>query len=251
MKTLITILLLSFSLTSHAGSGPEAGGATEATQLMNNAELVTTAKNAIDTARNSLETAYNTYQDLKQMDVGSIAEMTGIPVGDLKTMADAYQVFTEAQGLYQNAAYKMLEVQNLSTRLNMPPSQVLQIMAEEARARGGVYQRNYDKEVAKIEKAKRISEAVSNSAQKVYKIDSTVGGVQFLANQNTQTQSILLSISDSIATANAMAAKREQQQAEAEADGRNSLAKTQEQYRAAKQKAQGILQMPNEVKLTK
>ncbi len=254
MKTLLIILSLIIvpgMMPGMAHAKGLGGAATEATQMMNNAELISTAKGALETARNSLETAYNTYQDLKQFAPGELTEMTGIPMEDLKTMAEAYEVFTEAESLYSHTIYKMNEVRSMSDQLGMPPSQILQIMAEEARARGGVYQRNYDKEVAKMEKARNISEAVSKSAQKVRKIDSTVGGVQFLASQNSQTQSILLSISDSISTANAMAAKRDQQQAEAEADGRDRLSRAQDEYQKAKQRAKGMLPMPNEVRLTK
>lgn len=250
MKRHITILLLTLSpALAHAGGGG-GGDATEVTQLMNNIELVAQVGEAVQTTSNTLQTAYATMQQLRQLDPSLIEEMTGLPVEQVSEMAEAYEVFSQAQGVYQDASDVLAKAKRDAERLKVSPSDLLRMKADVAYKYGGVYRKTYEQEQAKLAKLTKVSADVQKQAERVKKIDSTVGGVQLLANQNVQMQGMLVQLNDSIATANAQAAQRAAEDQQELAEGAAELSKTAEAYRKARQQAEGTIQLPTEIQLT-
>lgn len=191
----------------HAGGGALTGGATEATQLMNNAELIHQVGEAVNTTANTLMTAQSTMQMLRQLPENIVKEaLGGLPVEKVRALADAYQVMSKAVGVYRDAEILLRQAHHDSVRLNVTPQELLRMKAESAYRYGGVYLATYQQEQAKLKQLAEVSKDVQRQAEIVKGIDSNVGGIQALASQNLNMQATLAHISSSIATANANAA---------------------------------------------
>lgn len=209
MKIFIGMAALMFMapLQSHAGGGMT-GGSTEITQLMNNIELVSQVGEATQTTANTLMTAQSTMQMLRNLPDTVLNEaLGGLPVEQVRAMADAYKVMNQATGVYKDAEDVLRKAQYDAERLNISPSELLQHKANAAAMHGGIYLQTYEAEQAKLARLAETSKEVQKQADIVKNIDSTVGGIQALASQNVAVQATLADISGSIATANANAAR--------------------------------------------
>lgn len=203
---IIAALLIAFSAPSHA-SGVVAG-ATEFTQIMNNAELVAQVGEATQTTANTLMTAQSTMQMLRQLPASVIDEaMGGLPVDKVQAMADAYVVMSQATSVYKEAEEVLRKAALDAEKLGITPSELLRHKANAAAVHGGIYKQTYEQEQAKVARLAKTAAEVQKQAETVKSIDSTVGGIQLLASQNVQVQASLVEIADSIATANANAAR--------------------------------------------
>lgn len=206
MKRLIPVFLFAFSIPAHS-SGAVAG-ATEITQIMNNAELIAQVGEATQTTANTLMTAQSTMQMLRQLPQTAIdGAMGGLPVDKVQAMADAYVVMNEATGVYKDAENVLRKAQYDAERLGISPSELLRHKANAAVVHGGIYLQTYEAEQAKLARLAKTSAEVQKQAETVRGIDANVSGIQFLASQNVQVQATLADISGSIAVANANAAR--------------------------------------------
>lgn len=207
MKKLIPVFLL-FAFSAPAHSSGAAAGATEITQIMNNIELVAQVGEATQTTANTLMTAQSTMQQLRNLPNTVLDKaLGGLPVEQVRAMADAYKVMNQATGVYKDAENVLRKAQYDAERLNISPSELLRHKANAAAMHGGIYLQTYEAEQAKLARAAEMSKEVQKQAEIVKGIDSTVGGIQALASQNVQVQASLADISTSIATANINAAR--------------------------------------------
>lgn len=209
MKKLIPVFLFSIALpaSAPAHSSGVVAGATEITQIMNNAELIAQVGEATQTTANTLMTAQSTMQMLRQLPASVIDEaMGGLPVEKVQAMADAYVVMSQATSVYKEAEEVLRKAALDAEQLGITPSELLRHKANAAAQHGGVYLQTYEQEQAKLARLAKTSAEVQKQANTVKSIDSNVGGIQFLASQNVQVQASLADIASSIATANANAA---------------------------------------------
>lgn len=252
MNKLIPLFLLAAALPlsapAHAGGGMT-GGATEMTQLMNNAELIAQVGEATQTTANTLMTAQSTMQALRQLPESVVNEaMRGLPVEKVRAMADAYKVMSQATGVYKDAENVLRKAQYDAERLGISPSELLRHKANAAAQHGGIYLQTYEQEQEKLRRLSETSKEVQKQAETVKKIDSNVGGIQFLASQNVQVQASLADISSSIATANANAAR----EAKLREDERERVQKREAELMDARSRAEreappvGRLPLPHE-----
>ena len=205
-RSLVASLIgLTLSSSVYAGGGGMSGGATEGTQLLNHAELISQTGQAVQTASNTLATAEATMQQIRQLDPGTISALVGVPIGTVKTMATAYGVFSKASSVYTDAAAVLQKAQSDAAMLKVSPSTLLNMKAQTAYAYGGQYKASYDAEQAKLAALSSTSADVQRAADSLGGIDSTVKGVQTLSAQNIQMQTQLNSINQSISQANALA----------------------------------------------
>lgn len=205
MKKIIPVFLLAFSVPAH--STGLVAGATEFTQIANNIELVAQVGEAVQTTSNTLMTAQSTMQQLRQLPASVIDNaMAGLPVEQVRAMADAYVVMSQATSVYKDAENVLRKAQYDAENLNISPSELLRHKANAAAMHGGVYKQTYEAEQAKLALLAKTSEEVQKQAETVRSIDANVGGIQFLASQNVKMQATLATIANSIATANANAA---------------------------------------------
>ncbi len=187
----------------HAGAA--AGGASEWTQVLNHAELMSQVSEATATTSNTLITAQTTMQQLRQLSPGTIAQMSGLPIEQVRKLAEAYTVMSRASSVYKDASDVLRKAHDDAERLDITPSELLRYKADAATKYGGIYQATYDGEVAKINAAEAIAPDLQKQAAEVEKIDANVKGLQVVATQNVKVQAALASIGGSIATANANA----------------------------------------------
>lgn len=195
-----------------AGGGGLTGGATEITQLMNNAELVMQVSESMQTTINTLQTAHSTMQMLRSLPQHLISQISGVPLEQVKQMAQAYEVMKDAQATYKDAADVLKKAAADSARLGITPSELLAYKADAAYRHGGVYKTSYEQEQEKIRRASQASKDVQKQADTIQSIDSNVKGLQMLATQNLSLQTSLGNISTSISKANALAFEEQEQE---------------------------------------
>jgi hypothetical protein len=209
--TLTLTLTLTLATPAHAGAA--AGGASEVTQLLNNAELIAQVGEAVQTTSNTLMTAQSTIQALRQLPDALLSEaLGGLSIAKIQALADAYTSMSQSKSVYDDAENVLRQAVHDSEKLGIPPSELLRHKANLAYREGGVYKQTYEQEVGKISQLTQTSAEVQKQAEIVMATDSTVGGIQGLAAQNVAMQSTLAMISHSIATANKdamIAAQRE------------------------------------------
>jgi len=195
-----------------AGGGGLTGGATEITQLMNNAELVMQVSESMQTTINTLQTAHSTMQMLRALPQHLVSQISGVPLEQVKQMAQAYEVMKDAQASYKDAADVLKKAATDSARLGITPSELLAYKADAAYRHGGVYKTSYEQEQEKIRRASQASKDVQKQADTIQGIDSNVKGLQMLATQNLSLQTSLGNISTSISKANALAFEEQEQE---------------------------------------
>jgi hypothetical protein len=207
-RRLNVVALFALSALSFSANAFDCGScAKEWTQLTNKIQLIAQVGEAVQTTANTLQTAQATMQQLKQLTPADVLSMTGLPIDKVKKLAEAYQVMSAASSAYKDAKQVLENIRNDSQRLNITPSQLLQMKADVAAAFGGLYKQQYDQEQAKLTRLEEVSRDVQDQATKIQGIDSTVSGIQLLANQNLKMQSMLSDLNHSISTANALAAQ--------------------------------------------
>lgn len=248
-KTLIIIAISFASLNAQATGCPQC--ATEWTQLTNKVQLISQVGESVRTTANTLQTAQATMQQLRQLGPETVRQMTGLPIDQVKKLADAYQVMSSASSAYSDAADVLKKVQSDSQRLNITPTQLFQMKADVANAYGGVYKQQFDQEQAKLKRLADVSNDVQSQSTQIGGINSSVGGIQVLANQNLKMQVMLTTLNESIATANSLAAQVAQQAQQAQAQGNIDAARTADAYQKAVNPATGGITLPTEIKLTK
>lgn len=232
----LATMVFAFSVPAHA-SGVVAG-ATEITQIMNNAELIAQVGEATQTTANTLMTAQSTMQMLRQLPASVIDKaMGGLPVEKVQAMADAYVVMSQATSVYKEAEEVLRKAALDAEQLGITPSELLRHKANAAAQHGGVYRSAYEEEQRKLALLAKTSAEVQKQANTVKSIDSNVGGIQFLASQNVQVQASLGQINESIARANELAFIEAAKDKDKEAAKNRQAALADEEFRANQEKA--------------
>jgi hypothetical protein len=209
MKKMFLLLIAAMSIfaaQARAGCGGLTGGATEITQL-NNAELVMQVSESMQTTVNTLQTAHSTMQMLRSLPQHLISQISGVPLEQVRQMAQAYEIMKGAQDAYKDAADVLKKAATDSQRLGITPRELLAYKADAAYRHGGVYSKVHEEEQEKIRRASQASKDVQRQAETVKSIDSNVKGLQTLASQNLSLQAVLGDISTSISRANQIAAE--------------------------------------------
>lgn len=191
----------------NASAGGPTGGALEPTQMMNNIQLIAQVSEAVDTTANTLLTAQQTMQMLKNLPDTIRSELlSGLPVDKVQALAQSYQTFAAASSTYKDAQKVLEDAYRDMQALKMKPAEYLDFRIKAAKTLGGVYQDQYETEVAKLNRLKDTSLDIQKQAMAIHGINSQVSGLQAIATQNVQMQTFLGDISSSIAQANANAA---------------------------------------------
>lgn len=249
-RLVLAAMLVTIPPAGNAGGGAT-GGALEATQLLNHAELIAQVGEAVQTTSNTLMTAQSTMQMLRQLSPGSIAEMMGLPIDQVEQLAQAYTVMSEAQGVYQDASNVLRQAAYDAETYNITPAELLRYKADAAYKYGGVYQTAYQNEQEKLARLTAMSGKVQEQATKIEGIDANVKGLQFVANQNVQVQTLLAGISESIATANTNASMEAEKKKYEEAQIASDEATMLDKLSAARGSAKAKLPLPGEVQIVK
>lgn len=218
VKCLIAaIVVLGTPLKSQAlfGGGGVVGSATEITQMLNHAEMITTAKNAIDTAMNTLKQVDQLKQQITSLPTAAINAIVGDAAPQLQAVLGIYKQLDDTQKSYGELQQRLnFEMQSISA-MNISPSQYLLTRAKLAKAKGGIYQASIDANQQAMQSAQTQAKKLDKMIASNSEIVSQVGGLQAVANSNVQVLGAINNMSNSLINANMLAAseKKDEQTA--------------------------------------
>lgn len=172
-----------------AGSVAGNGGATEVTQIMNNAELIeSVALNAesVATQAEQLITQANQYstmlQNLRQLPATAMSKiLAGLP-SDVQRYAKLFKVATDLQTSATQAARVLTGAVDAAGRMKIDPSEYANQMLGAAQSRGGYWQQAVQHDMAALNEAQARGQAFIDYQRQVGDIDGNVSGMQTLAN---------------------------------------------------------------------
>ena len=215
----IAVILATQPLPSWAlfGGGGGVGGATEVTQMLNHAELITNAQNAITTATNTLRQVQQLDQQLQNLPAGAVALILGNASPDLKAALGLYQQMNATQTAYQQLQQRLGTNMQAMTTANLTPSQFFTARAQLAQQKGGIYQAQISADQQAMQNAQEQAQALDRMISANSQISSEVGGLQAVANSNVQVIGAIQGMQNTLLAANAAAAQEKLDTANADA----------------------------------
>lgn len=194
MKKLFLHLTLSILATSAlAGGGGATGGATEITQLMNNAELMASVGHQADMVATQLQQyilqqaqAQMQQQNLNPLARGVISQNMNSYRGMDQSYATALTTTTALRDSSYRASSLMSGEISTMSRLGMDPKNYLQKMIQLAKEQGGSLKQSLDNTTAAMLDVQKRGEALAQMHDQIPDIDSNIKGMQTLATSNMQ-----------------------------------------------------------------
>lgn len=184
----VTLFILSVQVEAGGGAG---GGATEATQIMNNGELIaSTAKQAqlvagqIRDYTSQINQYVTMVQNLKNLPAAAIASILRPYKDTLRDLAGLYRavddVYTSGNDAFNTLQRRRAEMANM----NLDPSEYLKMESLLAAQRGGQYKVQYEKDLAALKKLQAKAESLAGMDAQINAVSGNVEGLQVLAQQN-------------------------------------------------------------------
>ncbi len=201
MQKILSLLLL-VSAPAFAGGGVT-GGATEITQLANNAELVASVAQQAGIQATQLQqyiTQLQQYQAQVQNLQGAAANVqqfgamakAGAGMGGVQGYAAMAQDLLNLKAAANNVTQNISVDAATMTRLGMTPNQYYGYVAQQAAAGNKVYSDQLKTTQANLADLQNKSQAVTALAQQIPNISGNVQGFQTLASQNAQMSAMLI-----------------------------------------------------------
>ncbi|GIK44811.1 MAG: hypothetical protein BroJett012_07140 [Betaproteobacteria bacterium] len=215
-KHIIAVFALSFSLSffpapAMSGGGGLGGGATEATQMMNNAELVASYAKHAESVMVQINQYMTMLQNLQQLPASVLQEMFGSAFGDIAgTIGQYTQLYGRVSDLYTSArsVSQMLDMHGRAMDdLNMQPQQYVNNMIALSRTNRDYFRSVEEDAHRRIGNLERDMSAVQTYAQSIPNVQGNIQGLQTIAQGNAQISGLLVGIQGSMATANAIHAR--------------------------------------------
>lgn len=226
----------------YAGGGALGGGATEWTQIANNAELMAQVGEAVQTTGNTLLGSTGIWEQLKQLAPEQVKEiLRNVPVKDWELMSKAATTFTKSSSSYKDVSKILFEAVKVGQKAGVTPSEYLNIRADLATREGGIYRETFDREQEKLKNLVEVSSEIRRQGESLGQINTPVAGLQALAGQNIQIQSLLVGLNESTSKANALAADRAMKEKDSEARRAKAAAIAEEELLRACEKNQKFL----------
>ncbi len=225
-KTALFLILASLWVPSAvAGGGPAGGGATEATQLMNNAELVASvAKQSqmvagqIRDYTQQVQQYMTMVQNLKQLPAAMIGKQLAPYKDSLQTAMQLYQAVDGVYTATDQARRMLASRQDEMRRLDMSPSQYFTYEHALALARGGQYKQKVDRDMQVLMEAEEKARVLAQMDTEISKISGNVEGLQTLAQQNQMMAGELIRMNQYLAQSQIDRNDEKRAQAESEAE---------------------------------
>jgi len=197
-----TVVLVNIANPSaFAGSVAGNGGATEITQLMNNAELVASVGHQSDMVANQIQ------QYILQQVQTKIAQqnMVGLPfdkivanLGPYRNMVQPYLNALNVTTLLRDSAVRASSLMSgeisAMTRLGMDPKTYMQNMIQISKERGGTLKQSLDNTTSAMQDEQKRGEALDQMHDQIPGIDSNIKGMQTLAASNMQMTGEMLNM---------------------------------------------------------
>lgn len=189
-KVVLVFALFSLGTNSMAGGGAT-GGATEATQMMNNGELVASVSKQSQLVAGQIRdyaqqvSQYTTMlQNLKNIPADVIAKTLGPYKSQLEDLNTLYQATTDVYNT-STEAYNTLEKRRAEMfALKMSPEDYINAEMLLAKTKGGIYKAQAERDMAAFRRAEEKSQKLASMGEQINNVKGGVQGLQFLAQQN-------------------------------------------------------------------
>lgn len=190
---LLTILALPCATAHSGGGGAATGGASELTQLMNNAELVAGVGKMADQVAVQLEQllVQQMQQELAKRNMDPMARgLISQNLGSYQNMNAGYTNMYTATTALRDSSYRASTLMNgeisAMSRLGMTPQQYTSNMVQLSKEQGGNYKQSLDNTTLAMQDVQRRGETLTQMHAQVPGIDTNIKGMQALATSNLQ-----------------------------------------------------------------
>ncbi len=235
-------------VSAFAGGGGLTGGATLPEQIVQETTLVEQLAKQASMVTSQLQMVYNQLYNLQQLNPQAVENfLFGLngpfnQYGGLQQVLNLINAVKDAQNAYQNFAQQLQNFQYGAQQMNMTPTQYLQLQAQAAVRRGGVYKQVYDQQAQAIQNLQTAAQNVQDEASQIPNIKTEISGLQHLMDQNTQMQAQLISINQVLRQTLQLEAMRQEQDAADTAAAASAPQNAQQQVSDEYGKYQQILQ---------
>ena len=211
MKRLIlTSACFSISLSVCAGTVAGNGGATELTQLLNNAQLVASVvkqaamvEQQIQSNVTQVEQLVTMTQNLKNMSPSMLAQTIANYSGQVQKLT---QMYSATQGLQTASTNFNSVLSGRITQMNalgMTPQNYLAAESTLAAQKGGIYQAQMNSDIAALNDVQQRAAQLRTLASQNPDIDSNIKGLQLLIQQTNMMVGELMDLKAAILQQNA------------------------------------------------
>lgn len=207
-------VLLGLSLQVNAGT--LTGGATEWTQIANNIQLVQSYMQQVQAARNTLDSARALQQQLKQLDPGTLNQLTSGSITQVQQLAQLDRVLESNAQSSQRAIDVLRNAMAQGQAQGVAPAQYLQARVALAQSGSDVAQKNLASDQRALQDLQNQVAELRRSADSAQGVTSELNGFQQMLAAGNRTEAQLVSINHSIVEANARTAMKDQAAAEKE-----------------------------------
>ncbi|HUX64324.1 hypothetical protein [Sulfuricella sp.] len=187
------VVLANANPSAFAGSVAGNGGATEITQIMNNAELVTSVGQQADMVATQLQQyilqqvqTKISQQNLLQLPTNQILQNLGPFRGMVEPYLRTLDVTKQLRDSAMRASTLMSGEISAMARLGMDPSTYTEKMLQLAKEKGGYYKQSLDDTTNAMQDVQKRGEALAMMHDQIPGIDSNIKGMQTLATSNMQ-----------------------------------------------------------------
>lgn len=202
-----------FQVSAWAGSVAGTGGSTEITQIMNNGQLAASVGKQAQQVANQIrqitlqiEQQRLLIQDLKSLPVAAAAIALKPLEKDLRVYKDLYKAVKDVQDASKEASDMLKQRDAERTNMKLTPREYLEQEIALAKRRGGLYGREFDRDVARLNTFNEKSIALSEATKNATKAKGTVEGLAALATQNAIAGSAMLDLAQVVTEQKAAAA---------------------------------------------
>lgn len=204
---------------TQAGSVAGNGGATEITQLLNNVQLgVGVTKQAAQVANQirqitvEIEQKMLMVQNLNKLSGAAAAIALGPLEKDLRAYQELHRAVTDIQAASTGAVDMLKQRSSEAAYLKLSPKEYLQREIELATRRGGLYAREFDRDMARLDTFNEKSRALQQATRNATNASGTVEGLAALATQNAIAGSAMLDLAQVVTEQKAAAALKSREE---------------------------------------
>ncbi|CAJ0806918.1 conjugal transfer protein TrbJ [Ralstonia thomasii] len=183
-KRAVVALALCTSASAFAGSVAGFGGSTEITQLLNNAELVSSVAQQAQMVEQNIQAQITRLQNLAQVPGELINETIAPYTQQIDQFRSLYSAVTDLQQAAQSTSQLFSNAMSDMSSANLKPSQWLSALSSLAKSQGGVYRAQLSQDMNAISALAKRAQNLQSIQSKIPGVTGNVQGLQML-NQQT------------------------------------------------------------------
>ncbi len=188
-KLIISVIL--FALSGQAVAGGAGGKATEATQIMNNGELMASVSKQsqlvagqIRDYSQQVQQYMTMVQNLKNMPANVISEHLAPYKDTLRDLGDVYKATVDVYDASKEG-YDVIQRRTAEMKaLSMSPEEYLNAEIALAKTKGGIYKAQADRDIKAFQNAQSKSEKLASMGDEIGRIEGAVHGLALLSQLN-------------------------------------------------------------------